>query len=87
MPNGFAVGHFDKDRLVMGDKNEPETAYRSGHSKARRASKCISRIIVSVKLTFVLFESLDKRLPIFHNVLTFVTTDVHAILMSPITPA
>ena len=76
-----------KDGLIMGDENEPETAYHSGHSKARRASKRISCIVVSVKSTFVFFELLDKRLLIFHNVLTFMTIDVHAILMSPITPA
>ena len=51
-----------KDRLVMGDENEPETAYCSGHSKAQRASKRISCIVVSVKSTIVFFELLDKRL-------------------------
>ena len=49
-----------KDRLVMGDENEPETAYCSGHSEARRASKRISHIVVSVKSTFIFFESLTN---------------------------
>ena len=75
-----------KDRLIMGDENELETAYRSEHSEAQRASECISCIVISVKSKFIFFESLDKRLPIFHNVLTFMTINVHAILMSPIMP-
>ena len=70
----------------MSDEDEMKVADCSRHEEAQWAREFIPLVIPGVEATLMELKSFHESLPIFHNILAFVTISIHPILMSAMSP-
>ena len=51
-------------------------------TEMQRLRALIPGVVPSVKLAFILLETIDKGLPIFHNILMFMTINIHSTMLA-----
>ena len=67
-------------------EDKSKTAYGTWDRETGRMLEFIPIIIPKMKMPLIFGKSINKGLPVFHNIFTFMAINIHTVLISSIPP-